>query len=318
MLKLSEIPYSSVLADGNMHCSIATNLYPVLTGDNTHGLIAILLSAGSYIDLIFSAILALLALLVHEFAHVFAAKYLGGRLDNIKLSAIGFTTKFSKLETLDAWERYVIYGAGAIANFIAAIWAYSVSYFTYFRIPRLEEFALFCIILCIANLLPVLPLDGGRIFHQFIANRIGILRTNTLMLKLGTCVGIFIMILGLLQMILFNYNIAILCAGFYILKKNKSLAPELQLEFFRALEGKNIPSRARLLPVKKITIISATSIKQALKYLTLDHFTVFAITSDNSNTQILERELLHYIFLYGLQGEIIDVLEEEQIHQSGI
>jgi len=246
----------------------------------------------SILGVLQTAVLVLCALVLHEYAHVFAVNYLGGRVEKVGIFPLGFAARFRGLERLFAWERYVIYGAGSLANVLGAVWAFSVSRISYFGIPWLEDFAFYSIVLCVFNLIPILPLDGGRILHQFLSNRIGILRANRVMLKLGTVISILLIILGVVQVVLFNYNITLLCAGVYIKRQNKTMLPTLQMEFFRFLAAKKKPARARLMPVRTVKLSQNTTVKQALNYLTIDHFTEFECEFENKKECFLTEEAL--------------------------
>ena len=254
------------------------------------------------VDIATTAALVICALILHELAHIFAVNYLGGKVEKVGAFPLGIEARFSGLEKLLAWERYVIYGAGSFANAIAMVWTLGVSRMSYFGVPWLEAFAFYNMVLCMFNLLPILPLDGGRILHQFLSNRIGMRPANRLMTGFGLCVGIVLMLLGFVQVVLYNYNITLLCAGFYIKRQNVEMKSLLQMEFFKILSTKNMPAKARLMPVKIAHVSSETTLKRTMDYLRMDYFTVFYIKE--SEYTLHERVLLEYIFRFGLQGTV--------------
>jgi len=255
--------------------------------------------------MITTIIMVITALAVHEAAHVLAANYLGGKVSHVRPFLLGFSAKINGLEKLRAWERYVIYFAGAAANFIVAAWAFTVHHLSYVGVDWLNQLALYSLVLGIFNLIPALPLDGGRVFQQFLGNIIGVLRANRVILWFGRFFAIFLGVLGVVQIILYSYNITLLCAAIYIWHKNKKINPELQLEFFNAMEGKYIQDRARKMPIKQVSLPDSTSVSKALSRLTLDHYMVFDIKKEH----IHENALLKYVFDNGLHGTLDDVLE---------
>lgn len=224
-------------------------------------------------------------------------------MEQVRPFPLGFMARFRGLEGLAAWERYVIYGAGALANIAVAAWAFSVSRLSYFGIPWLEDFAFFNLVLCIFNLLPVLPLDGGRIFRQFLANRMGVLRANRILLRMGTVFVIVFMLLGLVQVTLYNYNITLLCAALYIRKQNREMKTILQAEFFQILATKNESRRARLMPLRKVRLPENATIKYAMERLTMDHFTRFVLAERTFS----EGELIEHILVNGVRGRVGDL-----------
>jgi len=258
------------------------------------------------INWIVSLILVITSLFLHEWAHVFAIKYFGGRVKNVKPFPLGFMAQVSGLEHFAAWERYVAYGAGVLINALIATWTLTASRLSYVGIGWMEQLAFYNIMLCIFNLIPVLPLDGGRILQQFIANRLGVLRANRIMVIMGKIVSTIFIILGIVQITLFNYNITLLCAGLFIRYKNKELAPHLQTAFYRAIEAKYTPQRERLMPHKTIIIPSTATLKYALERIPLDYITEFLPDGDKTKA-FSEKALLAHIFTNGLGGTINDI-----------
>ena len=265
-----------------------------------------MISVGTAMSALLTAVLVIAALAIHESAHILAANYLGARVDRVRPFFLGFAARISNLEQLHAWERYVIYGAGSLANGFIAAWAFTVSHLSYVGVGWLEQLALYNFVLSVFNLLPVLPLDGGRIIQQFLGNRIGVLRANRVMLRLGQVISIALIALGFLQMILYIYNITLLCAGVYIRRKNKDIKSELQMEFFRAMQGKTAQDRARQMPVKTLVVTGTMSVKNALERLTLDHYMEFCI-KDESNRIVTETALIVHVFTNNLHGVLGDI-----------
>jgi len=271
----------------------------------------------TFIHIVQTAMLVLAALIIHEGAHMLAANYLGAKVEAVRPFPMGFFAKINGLEKLHAWERYIIYGAGAIANGIVAAWAHAVSRLSYVGVAWLDALVFYSLALCIFNLLPILPLDGGRIAQQFLSNRIGINRANRIMQKTGKFAGIILILLGVVQIILYHYNVTLLCAGIYIIRKNKNMTAELQMEFYRALEGKTTQERARKMPIKIIRISSNAPIKKALDRLTLDHLVEFWVFDGQSASHrtgcigkasvINEAMLLTYVFENGIHGNLADI-----------
>jgi len=261
------------------------------------------------VDIATTVALVICALILHELAHIFAVNYLGGCVEKVGAFPLGIKARFTGLEKLLAWERYVIYGAGSFANAMVAVWALSVSKVSYFGVPWLEAFAFFNMVLCVFNLLPILPLDGGRVLHQFLSNRIGMRPANRLMTRFGLGVGIVLMFLGFVQVVLYNYNITLLCAGIYIKRQNVEMKSLLQMEFFKILSAKNASASARLMPVKIAYVSSDATLKRAMDYLRMDYFTEFYIKE--MEYTLHERVLLEYIFRFGLQGMVGELYREK-------
>jgi len=246
----------------------------------------------------------LTSLIIHEYAHVFAVRFLGGKVERMGIFPLGFFAKVRRLEGLCGWERYVIFAAGPAANFAVAIWAIIVSRVSYVGVEWLDTLAFYNVVLGVFNLTPTLPLDGGRIALQFLGNCIGILRASRVIKRLGIFVAWVFIGLGVVQMVLFPFNITLFCAGVFLRHKNKNIAPELQAAFYAALSGKSL--RARTLPIKEVLVPPETEIKHALERLAGDYFIVFRI--DEKKRPLREQTLLEYVFKNGMAGTVGEVL----------
>jgi hypothetical protein len=138
-------------------------------------------------------------------------------------------------------------------------------------------------------LLPLLPLDGGRLAQHFLGNGLGIFRANRLLLRFGRGAAIVVSVLGFLQILLFSYNITLLCAGIYLWRKNASLQAQLRMEAFLTLQ-------------KKPAVLCGERGKRKYKVKTL------AVPADMTVAQALERLGWSYIREFNIDG--VPVREE--------
>ena len=108
----------------------------------------------------------LLALSLHELAHLFVALKNGYSLKTIRLDLFGLSIELN--EVIDDKDSFKINVAGPIFNLLLCVfcmafyWLFPTSYF------YLNTFCFCNLILAIFNLLPVYPLDGGKIFRGII------------------------------------------------------------------------------------------------------------------------------------------------------
>ena len=96
----------------------------------------------------------MLACLIHEMGHLISIKAFGGRVESIRLTAIGAEMILNSGISFSYGKEIMVSLAGPIANLIFAL-----------AFLRYEGylFAGTCLCLGILNLVPICPLDGGRI-----------------------------------------------------------------------------------------------------------------------------------------------------------
>lgn len=107
---------------------------------------------------------------IHELGHVVAAKMLKLNISKIKLLAIGFNAEIDDLDNTTSIKEFIVTIAGPLTYFVSSYllrWMYSVdfiSYNAYVQANTVNEYDL------IFNLLPLIPLDGGRLLKIVIDN----------------------------------------------------------------------------------------------------------------------------------------------------
>lgn len=122
------------------------------------------------------------AALIHEIGHITAGAVMGGRVESLSLSFAGAELKLDYPVTLCYGQENLVLLSGAIFNLVSGAIAY------YFGA---KWFALLSFGLGVFNLLPILPLDGGRVLYNLLAECFDPIRANRLLQILsGILVGI--------------------------------------------------------------------------------------------------------------------------------
>jgi len=240
--------------------------------------------------------MVLFSLLVHEWAHVFIAKWHGAKVEIRGLSVFGFIAHAKNLDKVHPRHRFMVYAAGPLANIAMAVWAFTVHHVSYVGVYWLRDLAFYNAVLAAFNLLPILPLDGGRLVQHCLGNVFGIIRTNRFLLRFGRGVAIVLAGFGFIQIVLFSYNITLLLIAIFLWRKNASLHAVLRLECFLTLQKKSAvlhgPRGYGKFKIKSTKIKSEKTVLQAVERLGWSHMREFNI----NGKPLREEKLLHYIF----------------------
>lgn len=105
----------------------------------------------------------LLACVVHELGHVAAARCFGGRVERLSLTAVGAELSFSYMAPLTYGRDSLVALAGPGANLLLG----GLFYWQGRHLPAVLSLGL-----GVFNLLPILPLDGGRVLYGLLAERL--------------------------------------------------------------------------------------------------------------------------------------------------
>lgn len=98
------------------------------------------------------------------------AKILGLKINKIKLLAIGFNAEIDNLDYTSSIKEFFIVIAGPLTYFLSLLilkYLYNIDFLShnaYIQAQTVNEYTL------VFNLLPILPLDGGRLFKILIDN----------------------------------------------------------------------------------------------------------------------------------------------------
>jgi stage IV sporulation protein FB len=148
----------------------------------------------------------LLGAVLHEFGHILAAKVMSGRVERLSLSVAGAELKFSYRKMLSYGEENLVILAGPAVNLLVGAVVGT-------RIPLLAAANLG---IGAFNLLPVMPLDGGRVLSNLLLETLGESVADNVLLVCTGLVSGFLLGFGLILAV--NYaNVVLLILSVWLL-----------------------------------------------------------------------------------------------------
>ena len=126
----------------------------------------------------------LLACVLHELGHVAAATVMGGRVEALSLTVVGAELRIDYRAPLTYLQDSLVALAGPATNLLWGAAALAL---------HLELAAMLTLAIGAFNLLPISPLDGGRVVHGLLANRLDPGWADRVMTVMSGClVGILV------------------------------------------------------------------------------------------------------------------------------
>lgn len=234
----------------------------------------------------FNLISALFAVLLHEAAHAKVAANRGYRLEEITLMPYGAALKIcNKLSQKDA---AAVLSAGIIANFLFAFLSAALWWLLPEAYPYTYPLVQANLAIGGINLLPCLPLDGGRLFSVFVKNKKLCAAVNLIAGIAAIAVFILLFVLSCFAEINFSLLVFALFLGGYMVFPQHSAA----LEFFN--------KKNNFSEVKEVIIHEKTPLYKILRKAEQNSYSRFTVTDKKGNCLgcIEENKLSDYAAKY--------------------
>lgn len=226
--------------------------------------------------------------------HIVTARLLGAELCSISILPVGVNAVINQTR-LNRFQNALIYISGPLGNLLIgmALYLFEGKY-TYAELAIKINISL-----AIFNMLPILPMDGGRCVFEVIGGRIGMFRASRYMVKISVIMSLLIIITGALAVINKIYNVSLVLIGIYILsglRENKKEIASMNIRNF-------IYRRSRILrkgvySARNIVVMKNSKLSDGIKSMDYaDMFHIVYILDD-------EMKIIHIM----TEQEVIDAL----------
>ncbi len=276
-----------------------------------HPLFLLLLLTAAAGGQVLPALVVTTILLSHELAHLAMARAWDLRVSEIEFLPFGGVARIEEMGESDAAVEAVVAAAGPLNNLLllaAGIWLQQRGLLD----PAVAR--LFIdgnLALAAFNLLPVLPLDGGRFLRAVLSYRLGQGRATRLLARAGQAAAAAMMAAGLAALCWERFiPNAFLLAGFLYVAAGRELASG-GWEAMRVLWRKRQRLRQRgILPVRELVATRATPLREVARHLVAQRYHVIWVTDEEMNLLGLVEEpaLLEGLARKGARATLGDLL----------
>lgn len=262
-----------------------------------------------------SALLIFVCVLIHELSHSLVSNSLGLRVKRITLFIFGGIAELTKEPDTASMELKIAV-AGPIASALLAAAFYTLAKLAATPDPSAAEAMLTYLglvntMLCLFNLIPGFPLDGGRILRALWWGYTGNIDSATRAAsRIGVGFALVLIVLGFIQ--IFSGNIVgglwAVLIGFFIQKAAED--GYRQLQYQQAFSGVLV---SELMSSTVVSIPGELKLKQAIdEYFLVHHHVSFPVIVDNKPVGLITlariRSLGHEEWNNRTVGEAMDPL----------
>lgn len=257
-------------------------------------------------------IILLAIIMIHELSHGFIARLFGIKIKEIQILPIGGIVKLDKSFTFSNREEIAISAAGPISNIILSATVFFLQ--KYFGWQNHLNFILFSsLIIGIFNLIPVLPLDGGRIFRSCLAYILGYKNATKVIVIFSKIFAFFLIGINILILSTGSYNFVLILVGIFIFHESKK---EKELVLYTNMKDiatkKESLNRQGSMDSQHITVLPQTSLGEIFKQFTPKKFHIIYVLDEHYALKgiLTEDQVLSGILEHGMHGKIKNILKK--------
>lgn len=240
---------------------------------------------------------------VHEIAHVLLARRFNLDVEEIEFLPIGFTARISGMWKLSVKSELTIIIAGPAVNLLLCILLLlTAGIFQISDSVIISDFIMINFFLACFNVLPIMPLDGGRLFMLILSRKIGIIKGASFCIYFSKIINVIFFILGLIIYV-FSGNLIILITICYVLGciffEDKHIIAD---SFLYILNKKSIIKKKKVVQVKLLAVTESTCLLRLIREIDRTRI-INALVIDYDN-KIIGTVDEYRIIEYALNNEV--------------
>ena len=263
--------------------------------------LALALGAGS------EALALTIGLAAHEAAHLLTARALGVGVSQLRLMPFGGAISLENPYAIAPGKLLAVAAAGPAGSLLCLILSAALAHWRALS-PGLSLALIQAnLVLMLFNLVPALPLDGGRMLYALLCDRLGRAKAAELGILLGRITAAMLAGLALAMAILHRrVNLSLLFAAAFLLASAGDERQALSGADLRALLGTLKPV-AQPMPARMVAVGEDCAARAALRAARADALTLYAVYSGSRLVRLTDdRRLLEALIAGGADARVGD------------
>ena len=228
---------------------------------------------------------------LHEFSHCTAALVFGGKIKEIWITPIGERAIIHHFDGFRYGKRQVILLAGPICSLMCAGICILIGNL---------EFAYVNMLIGVFNLLPFLPLDGGRLLLNWWGRHSGTLKAAGILTKMSRGFGYFLIAIGVVQAVLYPYMFSLLLIGCYMVSVNRKEYLHITYGLYKQLMKKN----KNTLPIRACYTGENALLGELTSVMNPDYYFLFYRRYNGRMEQKTQQEVMSLLMERGAYGKV--------------
>ncbi|MEG6523127.1 M50 family metallopeptidase [Desulfotomaculum sp. 1211_IL3151] len=241
--------------------------------------------------------------LFHELAHTLVARMLGVPVINIEILPFGGVARMGGEMSVQPSKEIAVALTGPASNILLIGLALGLKNYGIWSEELSPYFIQVNMMLALFNLLPALPLDGGRVLRSLLATHIGISQATLTAARIGQITAVAVISLGVIGFFQRIVGLDVIIIALFVLyaaSKEKNLAPYL---FVRHLAHKKEELiQTGILPVEKLVALEDVPLKEIVKLFVPQKFHLILLLNRQMELQgqVSEAQVVDALFQQGM------------------
>lgn len=244
---------------------------------------------GTFIQLF----IILVIVMVHEMGHYIAAKIYNWRINRVMLWIFGGVMETEEHGNRPLYEDFIVTIAGPFQHIFIYIFGLFMSTFGFLPEIIVEQLMFFNTVILLFNLLPIWPLDGGKLLFYILAFYMPFRKAHhwTIILSLCLCLGVMIV-----QLFILPFTLATFLIFAFLIMENRLEWKRRTYVFMRFLM-KRSEGNSEVRSMRPIVVHHTQSLQEVLYLLQRDKKHSIYVTFPNRERLIVdEAECLRGFF----------------------
>jgi len=236
---------------------------------------------------------------VHELGHLLAAKNFGWRVKEVQLLPFGGVVVVDEMATVPVWQEMIVTMSGPLQNGIMIVAALGLQTAGWIPAQWGEYFIQANMLIAIFNLLPILPLDGGKLMQSALSFWLPYQRVIAISCAVSLLLSAVLVAASIFHMLYGGIQLNVLMIGLFLLYSNWYAYKGLSYHFMRFLINREVALH-RLM--NKGTLAQPIVVNGKRKVTDI--------------VRLFMREKYHLVYVMDERGTIRFVLPEQPLLQT--
>jgi len=245
---------------------------------------------------------------LHELAHILTAVRLQVPIERVELQPFGITAKLREHYIKEPYKEVTIAAAGPVVNFTVALvcrilmnwYDFDLTYIFWLNLS-----------MGILNLLPCLPLDGGRIVKALLTSSRGVVKAFNSVLRLTKIITAVLLAAAVALLLYSEFNFSLILIAAFLLANISAERRNLNIIAMKELlQNKEKLKKDDINKVRNIAVFDDVSARILLKYFSYNYYYIIDVVDKNMKimNRVTETQLLNALVEQGVRvkvGEIV-------------